>query len=68
MQASCCCGWTGVVCIGCELPPLDRFGAVITASCTVAAMAANHRGWTGAVMTASCTVAANYRGWTGAVR
>ena len=30
-------------------------GVVITASCTVAAMAANDSGWTGAVHNASCT-------------
>ena len=30
-------------------------GVVITASCTVAAMAANYSGWTGAVHNASCT-------------
>ena len=34
-------------------------------------MAANYRDWTGAVITASCTVAAamaaNYSSWTGAV-
>ena len=30
-------------------------GVVITASCTVVAMAANDSGWTGAVHNASCT-------------
>ena len=43
-------------------------GVVSTASCTVAAMAANYSGWTGAVHNASCTTPPlpNYRRWAGA--
>ena len=46
------CRWLGLA--------MAATGVVVTASCTVAAMAANYSGWTGAVHNSSCT-AANYR-------